>query len=311
MSTVIRKFITLIIPFHNDSKYLDYWERAFSFKEINDFIEVVIVDDCSKDTQFNELVERMGEKIRILRNKKNLGPWLTRMAGLDLVNTDYFMFADADDEFENDFLKKFLTHKDFNNHADVVNYGYVKYYSNGKIKKVVYPHDSLITGKKINQHFSEAKLSKPLFSRCYKTSTIKPLFLNVTDKAGKFRVAEDWFAITYLLSKNLIWEFKKEILYKHIKRDDSVTIDSYKTKEVIRIHNNAIYSLIAFLLEDSVENKNVYLHLLRELWNKKSTHYDDQFQASLMKNLRIYPRLLLYPTTWLLILKAFYIKVIR
>lgn len=61
---------------------------------------VTLVQDCD-DEDYSDIIteyERRGLNIRLLQNKENLGPGLSRQAGMDSdLQSEYFMFIDADD----------------------------------------------------------------------------------------------------------------------------------------------------------------------------------------------------------------------
>ncbi len=61
--------------------------------------EILLVDDCSSDIAFNELLNKVAATypVKIIRNSKNLGPAATRNAGWDLAAGDYIAFLDSDD----------------------------------------------------------------------------------------------------------------------------------------------------------------------------------------------------------------------
>lgn len=273
--------------------------------------DVLFIDDCSNYDHYEKLKELLENKCKIIRNEKNLGPWLTRMLGIDLVQTKYFMFADADDELLPERVLFFLQKEGFKNKSDIISFGFEKYYMDGKKKEINYQSNLIIDEKKINRFFNKSELTKTLYSRFYKTSSIRPLFKEISSEVGKFRVAEDWYAITYLLSKNLSWEFREEIVYKHIKRCDSTTVSNYSVNEVLETNNNAIFSLINKLANSKVENRRICSHILEILWKTKSTHYHSGLVYSLKNLVKINISIVLYPLFWFLLIKSFYVLINR
>lgn len=73
--------------------------------------ELIIIDDCSKDNTINivkEYIEK-DKRIKLFKNKKNLGVAKTRNKGLDEANGDYIAFLDADDSWADKKLEKQLS----------------------------------------------------------------------------------------------------------------------------------------------------------------------------------------------------------
>ncbi|EOM2498894.1 glycosyltransferase family 2 protein, partial [Escherichia coli] len=58
-----------------------------------------IIDDCSTDDTFSLINSRYknNQKIRILRNKTNLGVAESRNYGIEMATGKYISFCDADD----------------------------------------------------------------------------------------------------------------------------------------------------------------------------------------------------------------------
>lgn len=305
---MLDKKFTLIIPFCNSSHYLDFWIRTIAVSNLRSFADIIIIDDYSHTDHYNRLVDQLQNVCIIKRNEKNLGSWAARISGIKLVRTEYFMFADADDEIVADELIRFVQQDGFSCCSDIYTFGFSKLYMNGTVKMVEYKENLLLAANAINHFFTENRCSKSLFARFYRTSSIRPILLQISDEVSKYRVAEDWFVITFLLSKNLQWEFRKEITYRHIKRTDSITVSDYRSEEIRTIGNNAIYELINRLIDSQVENKAIYPHLIKTLWWIKSAHYHPSFTKSIIGILNSRKILIFMPTTWLLLLKILYIN---
>ena len=78
--------ISIIIPVYNAKKIIDNCLEALNGQISNDF-EVVFVDDCSKDDSCDYIEKWFNKRksrifYNIVKNKKNLGPGLTRNVGI-------------------------------------------------------------------------------------------------------------------------------------------------------------------------------------------------------------------------------------
>lgn len=101
--------LSIIIPCYNCSHTI---ERCLD--SIGDYsgIGVILVNDKSEDSTAdvikNYIKKTSFTKYAIVTNEINLGAGETRNVGLHLVDSEYFMFADADDWFEEGFVVKIL-----------------------------------------------------------------------------------------------------------------------------------------------------------------------------------------------------------
>lgn len=94
------KSLSIIIPVYNPEQSV--FNRCISSilntSDFND-VEIIIVDDCSDDTSYQDYLNSLNIEIKIIQNDKNLGQGLTRQKGLDNASGEYVTFVDQDDEF--------------------------------------------------------------------------------------------------------------------------------------------------------------------------------------------------------------------
>lgn len=91
--------ISIIIPYHNRPVKLKRCLNSVFQQTYQDF-EILIIDDYSK----TPLQLEVDNRVRILRNSKNLGPGLSRNVGLDNAKGEYIAFLDSDDYWDKEFL---------------------------------------------------------------------------------------------------------------------------------------------------------------------------------------------------------------
>lgn len=96
--------ISVIIPSYNRAKTIGRSIESVlnqTYKEI----EVIIVDDCSTDDT-REIVEGYeDERIKYVRNEKNLGACQSRNKGIRFAQGEYIAFQDSDDSWRDTKLE--------------------------------------------------------------------------------------------------------------------------------------------------------------------------------------------------------------
>ena len=98
----MEKILTVVIPSYNVEKYLDQTLQSFIDVSIMEKLEVLVVDDGSKDRTAEigeKYVLRYPETFRVIR-KKNGGHGSTINVGITEANGKYFKVVDGDDWVE-------------------------------------------------------------------------------------------------------------------------------------------------------------------------------------------------------------------
>jgi len=106
------KLVSVIIPFYNRiellrNSILSVVEQTYTP------IELILIDDNSEEVFNKNLIEKYVSKyirVKIIRNKKNLGPGLSREEGRLIAKGDYFAYLDSDDFWHKEFLEKLITY---------------------------------------------------------------------------------------------------------------------------------------------------------------------------------------------------------
>ncbi|MFN3871294.1 MAG: glycosyltransferase family 2 protein [Aquificaceae bacterium] len=109
--------VSVIIAVYNGEKFVNRAIASVLNQDIED-IEVIIVDDCSKDNTrdviYGEYGSLIGKRIFYHRNWENLERSRSRNLGFDLSRGDYVFFLDYDDEWEKDYIRESLEYlKDY------------------------------------------------------------------------------------------------------------------------------------------------------------------------------------------------------
>ena len=98
-----KKFLlSIVVPVYNEEKYIsDVFERlrAVQFQPGVD-VEIIAVDDCSKDNTWQQLQEWEKKGIRIARHEVNGGKGAALHTGFALATGDAVTVQDADFEYD-------------------------------------------------------------------------------------------------------------------------------------------------------------------------------------------------------------------
>ena len=93
--------ISVIVPFHNEERWLDRCIRSVREQTYGDW-ELILVDDCSTDhsAAIARRWANLDARIRLLAHVENRGWSAARNFGIDQATGDYVMFLDGDDYLE-------------------------------------------------------------------------------------------------------------------------------------------------------------------------------------------------------------------
>jgi len=100
--------LSIIIPAYNEERTIEkIIDKIESIKLINNFKkELVIVDDCSKDSTFKKIMgmKKKYKNIKIVKHKKNQGKGTAIRNGIKHATGDIIIIQDADMEYDpNDY----------------------------------------------------------------------------------------------------------------------------------------------------------------------------------------------------------------
>lgn len=106
--------ISIIIPYFKKKKFILNCINSILKQSYQNFEIIIINDECSNES--NLILEEIKNKdlrIKVINNKNNLGPGLSRNIGIEKSKGSFLAFIDADDEwikskleFQFNFMKK-------------------------------------------------------------------------------------------------------------------------------------------------------------------------------------------------------------
>lgn len=117
--------ISIIIPVYNAEKYLHECLDSVVNQSLDD-IEIIAIDDASKDNSYKilkEYEERYPSKIKVFKNKINLGQGQTKNKALKFAAGKYIGFVDSDDYVHYQMFETLYKEAIENNYPEVITTG--------------------------------------------------------------------------------------------------------------------------------------------------------------------------------------------
>ena len=101
-----KPLISIVIPYYKKRKYFLSTINSIKHQTFTNYEIILIYDDKQLDElNFVRKILKKIKKKKIIVNKKNLGPGLSRNKGIKLSNGKYIAFCDADDIWDKNKLK--------------------------------------------------------------------------------------------------------------------------------------------------------------------------------------------------------------
>ncbi len=241
--------ISVIIPLYNKKEGI---LRALDsvFCQTYPFREIIVVNDSSTDGS-ERIVHELNHPLIKLVNQKNAGVSAARNKGIELAQSEWIAFLDADDFWENEFLATIVSLRNKFN-PEVIGTNYFKIVNENRkmerLRKLKFAESGLL-----DNYFQVASSSKPpLHSSaiaCKKTSITRVGMFPVGIKSGEdlltwAKLACD-FRIAYCLTplSNFIISEDDEIGKKPKRANEKYDlvanelIELYKTKKISHLSN--------------------------------------------------------------------------
>lgn len=246
-----KKLISIIIPVYNAEKTIKNTLLSFSEQSCKSF-KLVIVNDGSTDNSGDIIKSFCSErKLDVVYSyQHNQGVSAARNNGLSLVDTDYIMFCDADDEYHLETIR-YIVNSLNNGDYDVLGIGHTRtrkvFDSNPSVSRIITDIEVLkeeILFKNQNYNFVDF---------CYKTDIIRKnnILFDVSLKYGEDELFI-WEYITYcrtIYKTDIPYYFYLDNLEsstKHINRNRTQVIESQKKAfEYLTVHNDSFAPMIS------------------------------------------------------------------
>lgn len=249
--------LSVIIPVYNREKYLKCCIDSLLNQTFKD-IEFIFVDDGSTDKSL-EILEKYKQlnkdKIKIIKNDKNMGPGYSRNRGLEVVYSNYVGFVDSDDYIDSN-MYEIMYNQAINNHDDIV-----------QIKRNLIWH-----GIDLSFMMRKNNLNSGIFNPKENKNIILESSPNCCDKIFKRELIGDnkfpenlkWedlpFSMLLMMLSNTV-EFLNDSYYHYRMEHNNTTITDLK-----KINNNILDIFdVCDILEQKLKENNIIDNYEEEL----------------------------------------------
>lgn len=239
--------ISVIVPVYNLENYIKRCLKSIQNQTYRN-IEIIVVDDGSKDDSWNVIKRIAKEDDRIIPiHKENGGVSSARMLGLANANGEWIGFVDGDDEIEEDMYEVLLNNA-FEYNADISHCGYQMIFSDNRVNffyntgNIVKQDNTtgiidLLEGTYIEPGLCNKLFRKKLFAK----------LLNEKIVDNSIKINEDLLMNYILFSQANLSVFQDVCKYHYIVRENSATrvilnenkiFDPIKVKQIILENSN-------------------------------------------------------------------------
>ena len=254
--------VSVIIPVYNASAYLPRCLESILAQTFTEW-QLILVDDGSRDNSLHIMQEYAENDSRIkVFHKANEGVSIARQYGLDRVDTPYFIFCDADDYVESEYLGK-LYEAIRKNNSDIAVCKYVEEYEDNNVlsELPITDYEGFI------HNMLRLKIWGVTWNKLYKLDIIKQYNIRFIPK---LQMWEDFaFTLDYCLRGKSV-SFVPEVLYHYNQRNlGSIT----KHEDLLKNHDRVTaIKLVETSMITLGEEERYYLDVL---WLK--FHIKDAF----------------------------------
>lgn len=253
MHNSFQPLVSILVPVYNVENYIHRCLESI-INQSYENIEVIIVNDCSKDSSvkiINEILtkSKTNKIIKIINHDENLGLGGARLTGLKNTTGEWLMFVDGDDYLELDAVKKLVEFANDSN-PEMIVFGYNIVYSKKTVKvksdfdyKENYIQGMLLRNKCV-----------AVWNKFYKTS----LFIdnNIYPEIG-LNQGED-----YAITPRVAEKAKKiiridEPLYNYIQYNTTSYTKNFKKDHIQQLKraDDILYAFFENLMDDEILKK--------------------------------------------------------
>jgi len=224
--------LTIVVPSYNVGQYLKTGISSLINHDLLDKIEVLIIDDGSKDDSlkiadsFKGTIDHNNRRVVKVIKKGNGGHGSVINLGIEMANGKYFKLMDGDDYFDtNKFIEliKILEQEE----SDIILTDYTEYYYESSTEKHINLYDFMTTGKQYQLDditFNKRKFGPVLSTTTCKTELLKKSEIKIDEKC--FYVDMEYNFIVYIMSKSVTY-YPLDIYYYRLGREgQSMQVES-------------------------------------------------------------------------------------
>lgn len=129
----MKKIAVIIVTYNSEKHIYDCLESLFNNNDIGDGLEVIVVDNCSKDYEVmaQKLNDQFGDAIKIVQNTKNGGYGQGNNVGIRLATAPIIMIMNPDVRLCEPIFDK--VYNTFESNPKVIMYGFTQRNEDGLI----------------------------------------------------------------------------------------------------------------------------------------------------------------------------------
>jgi len=231
--------VSIIVPVYNAQKVLPHCVESIINQDYKD-IEILLMDDGSKDESFKIISEYAGKDHRIVPvHKENSGVSSTRNLAISMATGDYIQFIDADDWLPFDATKLMVRAIEEDN-SDLLVADFYRVVDGKSTKKGSIRKGGVISVKE----YADKMLLTPadfyygvVWNKLYKKAILDEYNIRFDEKIS---MSEDAiFNLQYLLHVNTISILKSPVYY-YVKTDGSLVAKNLNIQGIITMKKNVI-----------------------------------------------------------------------
>lgn len=259
----MNKTLTITIPSYNVEKYIDKCVQSMLVESILDDIEILIVNDGSKDSTPQialGYVEKYPQTVRLI-NKENGGHGSTINAGIREATGKYFKVVDGDDWLNTENLENFvqlLKERD----EDVIasNFLCIQDETYEVLAEKRVSADASLYGSVCDMDAGEVQEVIKMHGLTIRTSILKDNHITIDEHC--FYVDCEYIAYPMPFVKSVYYDDAFIYMYRLGRNGQSMDIRSMQRNRAM--HMKVLNSLLAFYdsLPEVTEEKKVYIQKL-------------------------------------------------
>jgi glycosyltransferase involved in cell wall biosynthesis len=261
-----KPLVSIIMPVYNAESYIKEAIQSILNQTFTDF-EFIIIDDGSTDNSLKIIKSFKDNRIKIIKNKGNLGLIKTLNKGINLAQGRYIARMDADDIAMPERLEKQMAFLKEN-----PDYGLV-----GTLAEII-DEEGVSTGKIHDLPISYEAIKSRILFQC---PFVHPSVMGKIEVFKEFKykenypIAEDLFLWIEIISKYKVANIN-ELLLKYRVHSKNVSSDSKKFKQ----KENSLLKIFEYqlhLLDNNISHDKIKIHFdlySMNAYNRKKTIAD-------------------------------------
>ncbi len=213
------ELVSVVIPFFDRTVLLPRTLKSV-IEQTHENLDIILVDDGSKEDTVEVLAKIPDERIRLLRHDRNLGVSAARNTGMKAARGAYISFLDSDDEMFPTKIEKQLAQLKRSGDEGTISYCLSEVYSDIE-EKVTNLHDFCQEGDLLHSALKGSAKTSVGTGLCILMNELlltKEQMLSVGGFNEKFRMHEDW-ELLIRLAKKYRFLCVKEFLVRNHKHD--------------------------------------------------------------------------------------------